>query len=168
MKDVQYESVMEEKNVLMLDYNKLTGCKNTAKNNACVKLYELCTVPKGSAFHQLQQFRKLVPDLIKAYRELFEMLNASVEQIDRVNANSEINKNRRWSEKEENLLIELVVSDTPVLEISTIMGRSASAITSKVSKLVGMERISQKVAGKFFGTINGEEISGEIKGTVQK
>ena len=168
MKDMQYESVFAEKNVLMLDYNKLTGCKNTAKNNACVKLYKLCTVPKGSTFHQLQQFRKLVPDLIHAYCELFELLNASVEQIERVNTESEINKNKRWTDEEENLLIELVVSDTPILEISTIMGRSASAITSKVSKLVGLERISQKLAGKFFGTINGEEVSGEIKGTVQK
>ncbi len=168
MKEIQKESVMLGNNVLLVDYNKLTGTKEVTKNNICVKLQELCIAPKGTAFHQLQQFRRMVPVLIKAYCEQFEINTAAVEEIERINARVEKNKNKRWSTEEENYLIDLIVKDVPIVEISTILGRSASAITTKVSSLVGLQRLSQNVAGKFFGTINGEEISGVIKGTVQK
>lgn len=168
MKEMQHESITAGDNVLLADWNKLTGIKNVAKNNICVKLYNLCESPKGSAFHQLQQFRKMVPDLIKAYCEASELNQNFSKQFDRILEKTEKNKNKRWTEEEENWLIDLVVNDTPIIDISTAMGRSPSAIKSKVSNLVGLKRISQNIAGKFFGTINGEEVTGLIKGTVCK
>lgn len=165
---MENKSIMADNGTLLVHKDRMTGTKYVEDNNVVRHLRILCTSPKGSAFHQLQQFRKLVPELIKAYYEQNELALSSVKQLDRVLMKSEQNKGRRWTEEEENWLIDLVVSDTPILEISTIMGRSATSITSKVSKLVGLQRISQNVAGKFFGTINGEEISGIIKGTVQK
>jgi hypothetical protein len=165
---VREDTIFVGNGTLLVNKDKMTGTKYVEDNNVVVKLRILCTTPKGSAFQQLQQFRKLVPELIKAYYEQNELACGGKKQLDRVIANTEQNRGRRWTEEEENWLIDLVVSDTPILEISTIMGRSASAITNKVSKLVGLQRISQQIAGKFFGTINGETVVGEIEGTVQK
>ena len=162
------KSILADKGTLLVYADRITGINNVVDNRIRSQLMNLCTTPKGSAFHQLQQFRKLVPELLKAYSELVEVAGASVKQLERACAKSEQNKNRRWTEEEDHWLIDMVVQDTPAIEIATTMGRSVTAIKSRVSKLVGLQRISQNIAGKFFGTINGEKISGIIEGTVQK
>lgn len=154
--------------VLLLNYDQYMDAIGPDMRNACATLSALCSEPRGSAFHQLQQFRKLVPIVIHGFITQTEALDGAAKQLDRIVASSEAKRFKRWTPEEEEYLIELVVRDTPVLEISTILGRSAGAVKNKVSDLVGIKRISQTVAGRFFGTLNGETVTGTIEGTVQK
>ena len=52
--------------------------------------------------------------------------------------------------------------------VASLFGRTPSAIASRVSYLVGIERVSQEIAGRFVGTLNGQHIHGMIDGELQK
>lgn len=154
----------------LVNYSEITAAfRKLKESDAVMKLTVLCMQPKGSAFHQLQQFRKLVPELINAYTALWETQDALLEEFDRMCAKTQANKNKRWTKEQEECLVELVCrGNLSPVEISATMGRSVTAISTKVSDLVGVSRISQNVAGQFFGKINGEQTSGIIEGVVQK
>lgn len=76
---------------------------------------------------------------------------------------------KRWTEEEDNLLIEMAVADgTTTVELARVFGRTPGAIQSRITYLVGIERLSSKVAGRFIGTIDGEQAEVEIDGIVSK
>lgn len=66
------------------------------------------------------------------------------------------------------MLIEEVCGDTSIHELSLMFGRTPSSIKTRVSTLVGLERISQEVAGRFIGKINGDDANADIEGIVLK
>lgn len=49
-----------------------------------------------------------------------------------------------------------------------MFGRSAGAIATRVSYLVGIKKVSEEVAGKFVGYLDGKHVEGVINGTVRK
>ena len=66
------------------------------------------------------------------------------------------------------MLIELATTNMSMLELSTTMGRTPSSIKTRLSVLVGKERLSQEIAGKFLGLLNGNIVDGEISGILYK
>ena len=90
-------------------------------------------------------------------------------QIDRCTEVDYDRGNKRWTNEEDETLINLVCEGkTNIHKISTILGRSPGAIQTHISYLVGRKRITQEVAGKFIGFINGITAEAEICGTVYK
>ncbi len=133
------------------------------------KLYCLCVQPKGNAFNQLQQFRKYVPILIDAYIFLNKFSVCAAKSTDDSKSNIERNRNKRWTKEDDETLIEYVCSsDESIASVAKIFGRSPASVQSRITKLVGIERLSKEVAGRFLGTIDGHQISGDIKGIVSK
>ena len=118
---------------------------------------------------QLKIFKKYVPALISVYYAQQEIVMAAVKNEERV-TNNRLDRNRKkWDKDEEELLIELAANDEwSLTQIAIAMGRSPSAIQTKISQLVGVNRLSQEIAGKFIGSINGEQIDGDICGTLIK
>ena len=78
----------------------------------------------------------------------------------------EDNSNKKWTKEDEELLIEMVCKDMSMVNIASVLKRSVSAISTKLTNLVGVNRISQSVAGKFIGTANGSEFTADIIGTL--
>lgn len=82
---------------------------------------------------------------------------------------------KTWTKEEEEKLIELAC-DKKFSEnnirlstgISILMGRSPESINTKLSQLVGKERLSKKVSGRFEGDFNGKETVGKVDGIVYK
>lgn len=122
--------------------------------------------PKFSA--EIAIYRKYVPILLE-YCEGIDKFNGVLNKtFQRMESDSEEKRYKRWSEEEDELLIEMVCQNRSLLEVSTAMGRTVSSIKTRVSNLVGVKRLSQEIAGKFVGTLNGENVSGVINGTVRK
>ena len=139
-------------------------------SNVFNTMRQLCTNGGGqNAFFQLQAFRKtgkMMVDLLRFYQEVAEY---AFDQINTLERKSAKNANKKWTKDEDELLIELVTDDDVTdIELMAKFGRSMGAIKTRVSTLVGLNRISQEIAGRFVGTINGEKVEGKIDGTVYK
>jgi len=118
---------------------------------------------------EVKQYRKYVPILIESYIKITEGLQKSIMQQERYGKISYDRGNKRWTREEDESLIEIVCDGSAnIHEISTIFGRSPGAIKTHISDLVGRRRLTQEVAGRFIGTINGETSEAVICGTVHK
>lgn len=152
------------------DFIEKCGC--TSKRELVLllaKIDELSNDPKGNAFQQLKEWRKIGKKVAGILYAAGEISEATQTQIDRLSEKTGERSNRRWSEKEDEALIDMICQEnTSILEISLIFGRSPAAIKSRVSQLVGVKRLSQEVVGKFIGTLNGANIEGSIKGQLFK
>lgn len=127
-----------------------------------------CERPKN-ILAELNIYRKYVHILVNAYIELSDGLKKATMQIDRCTEVDYDRGNKRWTNEEDETLINLVCEGkTNIHKISTILGRSPGAIQTHISYLVGRKRITQEVAGKFIGFINGITAEAEICGTVYK
>lgn len=78
------------------------------------------------------------------------------------------NSRKRWREEDDETLIDLVCEGKSDVFIANCLGRSVSACKSRVSYLVGIEKMSEKTAGYFIGMLSGEEVNGLIEGQVYK
>lgn len=130
---------------------------------------QILSNPKSNPYQQLLQYRKLVPKLLKMLESDLEDYDVLHRQLERFSETSYDNANKRWDKEDDEMLINAICEEkASMYEISTRFGRSPSAITTRVSYLVGIKRLSQEIAGQFVGTLNGNDVSGDIKGTLNK
>lgn len=111
---------------------------------------------------ELETYRSVIPLLI----DYINILETSYMYI----ADPKYNKNKRWSKEEDEYLIESVCEDdaVPLPVLASGLGRTAQSIKQRISYLVGVKRLSQQIAGKFIGTVNGEESEVQLEGTLYK
>lgn len=122
-----------------------------------------------STAEQLRLFKKYVPKLLSLYLATHEVLCASVKNEERLYDSTAERSRKRWDKDEDDLLVELASrGEMSMTELAVTMGRTPGAIQTRLSQLVGIGRISQSVAGKFIGTLNGENVHGYIDGSLQK
>lgn len=132
-------------------------------------IQDLLNNPKMNAYTQLMKWRSLGKQMVAYCRELEDIAVSYHDQLQRLNSLSFERSGQRWTDEEDGSLIELVCNDdVPMVEMCAIFGRTPAAISTRVSYLVGIKRISSEVAGKFVGTLNGAKIEGNIKGQLQK
>jgi hypothetical protein len=131
------------------------------------QLLQLLEEPKGSAFHQLQAWKKLGKKLHKFMKNQNDIIQASVKESQRIYGSTTEKKYKRWTPEEENTLIELVTQpDMTLVQLSTMFGRTPSAIQAKLTNLVGLKRVDRRIAGKFVGNLNGEHVEGFVDGII--
>lgn len=118
---------------------------------------------------ELIVYRRYVPVLLKIILAIGDV-NKGLRQQQKRYLSAEAEKSHmRWTPEEDEQLIEMVCrEDTSIHEISVIFGRTPSAIKSRVTHLVGLKRISQAVAGRFVGTVDGVQTDSTIQGVVYK
>ena len=116
--------------------------------------------PKGS-YDELMAYRNNVPILIAWIRMIEQYAIRFTEHP---------NNNKRWTKEEDEFLIESICEEDPVSLpiLASGMGRSETAVQTRISYLVGVKRLSQQVAGKFIGMANGEEFKANLVGTIYK
>lgn len=134
-----------------------------------MKVTELQSNPQGNAFIQLKEWKKLGDEIISyfyAYGMIMDKVSTSYSEFENATAR---NSNARWTKEEDEILIEMVCKqDGTIYELASTFGRTIPAIKTRVSKLVGLKRLSAEVAGQFIGTLDGEVVEGKINGTVYK
>lgn len=130
---------------------------------------DLIERPKGNPYQQLLQYKKVLPKLIKMLESDIEDWEMEHRQVERFSEVTYDNSNKRWNKEEDEMLINAVCDgNSSLYEISTRFGRSPSSISTRISYLVGIKRLTTEVAGRFTGTLDGENVSGEIKGILKK
>lgn len=126
------------------------------------------TRPKN-AFAYILELQDLVRKLSQQVLVQQEVLEKALSELHRMDDQVGERSRKRWTEQEDNLLIEEAAKDnTTTVELARIFGRTPGAIQSRITYLVGIERLSSKVAGRFIGTIDGMQAEVEIDGVVSK
>ena len=157
-----------DKGILIMSYGaekkKFEGARE-----AIEKLYMLCHQPKGNAFSQLQQFRKLTPIMINYILFLQKIIDGYTETYDRLVEKMSANNRKKWTPEEDELLVEIVAQgEQSISEVALTFGRTPGAISTRVSYLVGIKKVSKEIAGRFIGYLDGRHVEGIINGTVRK
>lgn len=75
---------------------------------------------------------------------------------------------KRWLEEEDVLLIERVAAGDSIQKIANTFGRTPLAISGRVSHLVGIKRITEEIAGRIEGYLDGTEVEGVFVGKIRK
>lgn len=150
------------------DEDEYIGVAWVKAEEALVNL-DKAVASSSNMLEELKIYRKYVPELIKDYRRMIKINRNLLRMAKRLRTDSEAKKYKRWTNVEDNELIELVCNqDLTILDVSLTMGRTVPAIKTRVSKLVGLKRLSQEVAGKFIGNINGNHTECVLEGTLYK
>lgn len=137
--------------------------------NAVYQITKAISQHPKSIVQELQIYRKYIPIILEACFIQTEGLKKVGMQLDRCTNISYDRSNKRWSKDEDETLIDQVCEGkSNIHQLSTMFGRSPGAIQVHISELVGRKRLSQEIAGKFIGKINGEVTEAEICGTVYK
>lgn len=147
-----------------------TGLNNFYEEDEFARqIHRLLSNPKERPFIQLQKWRSLGKQMIAICAEKEREAKDAMKMLDRFTRNIPDRNNKKWSDGEDELLIDMICEEEhSLLELSTIFGRTPTALKSRVSYLVGINKVSSEIAGKFIGTINGEEVCGDIKGTLNR
>ena len=75
---------------------------------------------------------------------------------------------KRWSEAEDVTLINHVAAGESIQSLANIFGRTPLAISGRVSHLVGIKRITEEIAGRIEGYLDGAEVKGVFVGKIRK
>jgi predicted HTH transcriptional regulator len=155
----------------LCDYYGVSDSESLKKETrtAITKLFECSHSKGGNMAQKYRTYERYVPVLLKLHFQFQDMIEKQSKQIERYEKAASARKNARWTSDEDNALVEMVAQGgIGVHELSTMFGRSPASISTRLSKLVGIGRISQDIVGRFIGTLNGEEVSGQIDGTLIK
>ena len=131
------------------------------------QLWLLVSNPPKSVHKQLQMFRKYTRAAIEYQFYYQEMIDLLSDEFERLLNGVQDRSGKRWSDVEDEVLVDLASRDNVNMTmIAMQLGRTPSAIQTRLSYLVGIKRVSTKVAGKFIGWFNGEQVDGDIDGVV--
>ena len=138
-----------------------------SKGHAAVAaLAKLISHPRCNAHRQLQLFRKYSYDIIQYHFMYQDLVDAVNTEHDRILGKADRSR-KRWTQEEDSLLVELACKDDSTsMTIAIQLGRTPGAVQTRLSYLVGINRISSHIAGRFVGWLNDEYVDGEIDGTL--
>ena len=122
-----------------------------------------------SIIDEVRIYRRYVPTLLNYVKDANKHIKIEQTKNRRLTDIDHERSNKRWSKQEDEMLINLVCEEKHnIHKLSSIFGRSPQAIQSRISELVGVRKLTQEIAGRFIGSINGNDVSGDIHGKVYK
>lgn len=120
----------------------------------------------------VHQRLKAYQEVSKVFREYsliqMQLQKAAMRQTNQLKEGLNKRSGKRWTDSEDTALIELAASGNDVQQIGLALSRSPGAVSSRISHLVGIKRISVEFAGTIKGQLNGEEVEGTFVGEVRK
>lgn len=148
---------------------KAPGFEREELLDAFTKLGNTIAKRPKSIIVEVNTYRRYLPIILDAYIRMCEAVRKTNMVYDRATDIQYARGNKRWTSDEDNELIEQVCrEDINIHKLSAIFGRSPGAIKTHISELVGRKKISQEIAGRFIGMIDGELTDAKINGTIYK
>lgn len=128
------------------------------------ELLDLVVHTPSSSYIELKKYRQYVPVMLWEQVNFHNEMNNVIEYCKRMETDCKDGEkyNKRWGKVEDEWLIDAVCHDVPILKIAVALGRTPSAVQTRITHLVGVNRLSQQVAGKFIGMANGEEFQANL------
>lgn len=119
-------------------------------------------------FMTLKKYREHSATIIRWAMTLQELRESSDRQLNHLMGKAGERSNKRWTESEDMALVELAANDQhSLVELSVTFGRSPAAISSRLTYLVGIKKVSQEIAGRIIGFIDGEPVNGYFSGELR-
>lgn len=160
-------NLLNEKEIGVIESQELQD--HSLVIEAALKLNNVLIKRPKSIIVELNTFRKYCPILIKELCIITDINKKAVRENEQVISGATKNQNKRWTKEEDNVLIEMACKpDENIQTLSIMFGRTPASVANRITTLVGAKRLSQKVAGRFVGYINGEKTEADIAGTVHK
>ena len=147
---------------------KLENLFNGVSPDVVFNTLEMAVVQPKSTAHQMKVFRMYVPMLLDMYDAVHQCLMASCRQVDELQGSFSERARKRYTKDEDEIIIELAARGDTLIAIALAVGRTPTAIQSRISHLVGIGKISEEIAGRFIGTLNGDFVDGYIDGVLYK
>lgn len=118
--------------------------------------------------HQrMKLYREASNELINAYAAVQQLLTSYRESYEELTGQASGRNRKRWTAEEDEVLIEIASQgERTLFQLALDMARTPGAVQSRLSYLVGIRRISQQVAGRFVGYVDGEPVDAEIEGVL--
>jgi hypothetical protein len=136
---------------------------------ALAALARLVSNPPKNVHKQIQLYRSLSKAVINYQFMYQDFVEAVLEQQDRLVDGMNDRARKRWTDEEDEVLIELASQDDEsATTIALALGRTPSAVQTRLSYLVGINKTTATVAGRFVGWLNGKHVEGDIDGIVSK
>ena len=165
------EAKKEADKVRQAGFNVVSDEESVSRDEAARAIYALydVTLNPKPLMQAYRIYKKYVPVLLAHnanINDFDQMLERQITQLDKTTG---ARSNKRWTKDEDEWLIEEACKDkVSIFDISTTLGRTPSSIQARITKLVGLHRISEEIAGRFIGSIDGAEVEGNICGRIYK
>ena len=123
-----------------------------------------------SVHRRLQDYRKHSTALMDLYFNLSEVNRFQSQELDVVKGGDYERARKRWTEEEDTALIEFASrEDAPnLMDLSLTFQRSPAAVSSRLTHLVGIRRITEALMGRITGYLNGLPVDGAFHGVVHR
>ena len=133
------------------------------------KIFKMLNGSKMNAFQEIKEWRKIGKQMMAYMETASKGFKNVAKENKRLRDITPERTGKKWTKEEDEILIEMLCDDdTNLIEIATTLGRSVSAISTRCSVLVGIERTKQNISGKFIGKLNGLVVDGTIDGILTK
>lgn len=142
---------------------------NGGDSSVVTDIYAIITHPPKSAHAKIIAYQELLRRAAVRILALEDLKDTMLLEIERHESNVGERSRKRWTPEDDELLIETASQDdATIFGMAKQFGRTPGAIQSRISYLVGIKRVSEEIAGRFIGTLNGEFVEGDIDGIVSK
>ena len=133
------------------------------------KLLNGATGKKMTPYLEIKTWRGLGKKMLAYMKMVDKFSHQTMKEQQRLKTMKSDRANKRWTPEEDELLIELLCNEEyTLLDVSKTIGRSITAINTRVSTLVGIKRTNQEIRGLFTGKLNGMIVDGTIDGLLTK
>jgi hypothetical protein len=133
---------------------------------AILELGRVISQPQKASIHKrLQAYAKTVPILVRMIGNQQELIHALLRENETLKGGTPTAHRRRWSDEEDQALIdEATKEDTSMITLALGFNRTPAAVSSRLTYLVGIHRISEHVVAHITGYLNGNEVEGDFIG----
>jgi len=164
-----YKNSISEHVTLMNRDEALEMVESIGVEKILADIYMSIAEPPKNAFKQVSLYRALLKRAGLHIMMLQDVNRKLMKELIRMGAGIGDQGRKRWTQEEDEMLIEAATDGTKnIIDLANAFGRTPGAIQSRITKLVGIKRLSEEIAGRFIGTINGEFVKGDIDGTLRK
>lgn len=117
---------------------------------------------------RLRLYREHSEDLIRCYALMNELWMASTRETGQLLGEQATAARKRWTEIEDEALVEHACQDdSTLITLAMRFNRTPTAITSRLTYLVGVSRAPKELIGRLTGYLDGELVAGHFEGQLK-
>lgn len=123
-----------------------------------------------SVHRRLQDYRKHSAALMDLHFNLSEVVRFQTQELEVVKGGDYERARKRWTEEEDDALIEFASREEApnLMDLSLTFQRSPAAVSSRLTHLVGIRRITEALMGRITGYLDGVPVDGAFHGAIHR
>jgi hypothetical protein len=125
--------------------------------------------PKMPVHKLISRYRTLSSSLLDLYFHIVELNTGLMRELEVTRGGSPASSRKRWTPDEDDALVDQATrEDATMIRLALLFNRTPGAIQSRLTYLVGINRMSSHVVGHLTGYLDGEPVAGFVVGEVTR